>query len=153
MFKTERHKQDFLHDLQAYLAARALVPDLPYEELPYEEPVLELTPQLHALIIRLACVLDFYEALPINADLTHALDRWLLWLLEDELGKYETSAPVATLYRRRLASDEPTTNEWRSATAYAATAASAARAAADDAANAYYTRMRTTLIKIVKETP
>jgi len=144
VFASARHKQKFLHDLRAYLAARALVPDTTYEA-----PALKLDPKLSCLINWLRCTLNFYDVLPIKADLTHVLDRWFLWLLEDELRTYRTSAPVTALYRRRLAGDEPTTKEWRSAatraayTAADANASNAARAAANAAEAAARAATRT----------
>ena len=164
-FASAQHKHTFLRDLQAHLAAVALVPE-------HSEPAPSLvSKQLQELLVYLGCTLEFYEAVPVGADLTHVLDRWFLWLLEDELGAYETSEPVAALYRRRLAGDEPLIAEWKAATAAAAAAAAATAAAyaaataaaataAGAAAAAYavteqaecLTRMRSALLKIVGET-
>jgi hypothetical protein len=49
-------------------------------------------------------------------------------MLDVELRKYTTSAPVAALYRRWVAGDKPSVKEWRQAR-------SACAAAADDAAD------------------
>jgi hypothetical protein len=89
---------------------------------------------------------DSVEAMPVGADLDAAVDRWLLDLLVDpERGVVAHTAEgsaqraavdaVAALYRRRIEGDEPTRDEWRSATAAAAYATAAAAYAA---ANASY---------------
>jgi hypothetical protein len=73
----------------------------------------------------------------LTKNILRARDEWMLWLLEKELGKYPTSEPVAALYRRRLAGDEPSQGEWAAADAAAdAAAAAAAAARAADAAAA-----------------
>lgn len=46
--------------------------------------------------------------------------RFALWLFDVDLVRYPTSAPVAELYRRRLAGAEPGVMEWRDAAAAAA---------------------------------
>ena len=93
------------------------------------------------------------DAIPVGADLSHVVAEWLLWLLIDKrhgVIQYATTdrqrqiiRDVADLYVRRLAGDEPTRDEWSTATAaaatdsaslYADTAAYAANAA--NAANA-----------------
>ena len=42
-------------------------------------------------------------------------DRWMVSLLTEELAAYPVCAPVAELYRRRLAGDEPSQQEWKAA--------------------------------------
>ena len=65
-------------------------------------------------------------------------DRWFLWLLTEEIEQRPCVVAVAELYRRRIAGDEPTVKEWKtaaaaSAAAYAAVYAVAAAVAADAA--------------------
>ena len=95
------------------------------------------------------------QAIPVGADLSRVIDRWLLDILADpEMGVRRHTADgsaqwiavdaVIALYERRLAGDEPTRDEWIAARrAYAATAAAtyaayAATYAADDATYAAY---------------
>jgi hypothetical protein len=82
----------------------------------------------------------FLSAIKPGADLSMVWPRFALWMLDVELRKYTTSAPVAALYRRWVAGDKPSVKEWRQArSAYAAdyTAYAAAAAAAYAAAYAY----------------
>ena len=54
-------------------------------------------------------------------------DRWFLWLLTEDLKQLPCVVAVAELYRRRIAGDKPTVEEWRAAAArtdYAARARS-----------------------------
>lgn len=76
------------------------------------------------------------DALSQSADTTHALSRWFVWLLGDELAPHDKRgqcAKVAALYSRRLSGDEPSVQQWRAA-AYAAAADAAAYAYAYAAA-------------------
>ncbi len=87
---------------------------------------------------------QFIEAIPVGADLSLVAAHFMVWLLADadngvirfanEQGKAAIEK-VAALYERRIASDEPTEQEWESA---ARAAARAAYAAADAAARAAY---------------
>lgn len=66
-------------------------------------------------------------------------DKWFLWLLDVEFKNYFVCRPVADLYRRRIAGDEPTRKEWAAVAAaadWAAVAADWASARAADAAAA-----------------
>jgi hypothetical protein len=77
------------------------------------------------------------EAIPAGADLSlvfsHLMvdvlgdpERGVLQLTEDEWGTRPAVESVLSLYRRRLAGDEPTVEEWDEAAARAARAAGAA---------------------------
>ena len=72
----------------------------------------------------------FLRAIPVGADLSMVWCRFSLWLLTDGLPKRSRhiAADMAALFRRRIASDDPTPAEWDRA-AEAATAAWAAEAA------------------------
>jgi hypothetical protein len=129
LYSTQKHKRAFT----AHLAASALAPGYG------PGPACTLPEQLTRLIDKLECTLEFFEAVPIGADLTDVLPRWFLWLLTEELGQYPTSKPVAELYHRQLAGDPPTKKEWGAAyAAYAAAATAAAAYAAYAAAYAAY---------------
>lgn len=101
-------------------------------------------------------------SLPVVAPATDTLvqvrDRLMHWLLTDELGKYDSCKPVAALYARRIAGDNPTNDEWRKArnaaayanAAYAAARAANANAAAADAArSAARTRISAALVALL----
>ena len=88
------------------------------------------------------------EAVPVGADLSMVSSRLMLDILaDDEYGvlqrtrdgsKARTAVEtVIGLYRRQLAGDEPSTEEWKKAAAAATAAATAATAAAAYAAAAY----------------
>jgi len=72
---------------------------------------------------------------------THAWSRWVIWLLREEC-QSSVGEEVAALYERRIAGDEPSATEWRTAStmareseeraARAAWAAAAARAEAEE---------------------
>jgi hypothetical protein len=76
------------------------------------------------------------KALTVAQRTDRIVDRYLFWMLDDELKKYPTSNAVADLYRRRLAGDEPKRSEWSDAADAAAAARWSAAAAAADAAAA-----------------
>lgn len=80
------------------------------------------------------------EAIPVGADLSLVVDRWMLDVLTDGTygaargtteGSPERAAidAVADLYRRRIVGDEPTTDEWHEASRQAAAHAYAENAA------------------------
>ena len=131
-----------LLDIRAHLAANALEPD--------SSPQPEWLPmRLVYLTNKLELPLDqLISAASDHTDLNRVVDRWLYWLLSVELKQYKTSAPVAELYRRRLAGDEPKKKEWKKArfdaayayadAAYAAAAYAAAYACAAAASAAAY---------------
>ena len=79
------------------------------------------------------------EAIPEGCDTGKVVDRWMLWLLSGAgtpIGEGCTLPAVmrvAELFRRRLADDEPTKDDWAAARA---AAGDAAWAAAGDAARA-----------------
>ena len=93
--------------------------------------------------------LQFLEAIPVGADLSGVIPKFLPWLLvdpdcgvinyADEQGKSSVQQ-VADLYSRRIAGDEPSEAEWEAAAyaAYAADAAYAATRASDAAIRAAY---------------
>ena len=56
-------------------------------------------------------------------------DRWFLWLLAEELKQLPCVVAVSELYRRRIAGDKPTVEEWRAAYSRTDDAAADARAA------------------------
>jgi hypothetical protein len=128
LYSTQEQKREFLFVQRAHHAAILLAPDYG------PEPPCVLSGQLPVLLKKLECTLEFFEAVPIGADLTDVLPRWFYWLLTEELGKYPTSKPVAELYRRQLAGDPPTQEEWRAATNTAAYATHAAARAGQTAA-------------------
>jgi hypothetical protein len=175
VFTSVRNRATIVAALRARDVAEALVPNRqPHVEVPgVPEKLLRL-----ADTVRLPRP-ELVEAIPLHADVTCVVDRWLLWLLEEELREYKTSAPVAALYRQRISSDEPTREEWaaaanaaiaaaRAAAANAAIAAARAAAAAANAAiaaaraaaaasrrspaayEAVCERMRTALLRIVQ---
>lgn len=85
----------------------------------------------------------FVQAVRPGADLSQVADRWLLWLLsgdESPLARWRDEPhiqAVATLYKRKLAGDSPTLEEWKAAgEAAEAAARAAAEAAARDVAAA-----------------
>ncbi len=80
----------------------------------------------------------FLSAIKPGADLAQVWSRFVLWLLEDQLGVYATSAPVAALYRRQLIGETIARDEWAAAAAHTAAAAADAYAAAAYAADAAY---------------
>jgi len=55
----------------------------------------------------------FLSSIPVGADLSLAWSRFAVWLFEVELERYATSKPVAALYSRRIAGDEPSDDDWR----------------------------------------
>ncbi len=63
------------------------------------------------------------ETLAEEIDPTRVADQWFYWLFSVELKDYATSAPVAELYRRRLAGDESFKLEWEKAEVVARAAA------------------------------
>jgi hypothetical protein len=84
------------------------------------------------------------QAIPVGADLSRVIDRWLLDILADpEMGVRGLIADgsaqrtavdaVVALYERRLAGDEPTRDEWITTRRAAADAGADAAAAAVDA--------------------
>ncbi len=84
----------------------------------------------------------FLGAIKPGANLDNAWSRFALWLLEDKLGAYPTSATVAALYRRQLAGEMVGCEEWHAAAnatyaTYAAYAANVANAAANATYAAY----------------
>jgi hypothetical protein len=68
---------------------------------------------------------QFLETMAPGSDQRLTTSRFLVWLLEDKLAKWATpeSRAVAKLYRRRIAGDEPSREEWKAATNAAKTAA------------------------------
>jgi hypothetical protein len=88
------------------------------------------------------------QAIPVGADLSRVIDRWLLDILADpEMGVRRHTADgsaqwiavdaVIALYERRLAGDEPTRDEWIAARRAAAAAYASAYAAYASAYAAY----------------
>ena len=75
----------------------------------------------------------FLLAIRPGADLARVSDRFLFWLFDIELARYQSAscAAVTELYRRRLANNEPSYDEW-------AACQRRAYAAADDAAYAAF---------------
>ena len=143
-----------LTDIRAHLAANALEPgsSLQPEWLPLR--LVHLTNKIELPLDQLI------EIAGDRSDLNRIVDRWLYWLLSVELKQYKTSAPVAELYRRRLAGDEPKKKEWEkarsdaaaAATATAATAtATAAAAAAAAARKRFYERARQALLTSARD--
>jgi hypothetical protein len=82
--------------------------------------------------------LEVYEATPVGVDLDPVRDRFLVWCLTETLPHAGKSRPavehVIELMRRRLAGNEPSSEEW--ATARDAEAASWAADAAAESARA-----------------
>ena len=79
--------------------------------------------------------LRFLEAIPVGADLSMVVPKFLYWLLSDEAWGLKPTADdvkqavsaVSECYRRRIAGDEPSEEDWERA-GQAAWAAWAARA-------------------------
>jgi hypothetical protein len=149
-FKSAAQKDRFLSALRATSTIHVLggKPKKPKElEVPQALIYLRDKLEIHPV--------DFYGAVPIKADLTSVVDRFLYWLLSEELKAYDVCKPVAELYRRRLAGDEPSQKEWMAAAAAAAAAAWAAAAWAAEAAAAAvaaYERMRVELFRLLRDT-
>ncbi|MDQ2787970.1 MAG: hypothetical protein M3Y58_23570, partial [Chloroflexota bacterium] len=121
----------------------------------------------------------FIEAIPVGADCTMVWPHFAVWLLTDPTNgvlrltnQSETRQVVervAHLYTRRIAGDEPSVTEWRTATAdaYAAatatatavadadayTAATAAAAATAVAYTATRQRQCETLLRLLRDAP
>lgn len=122
------------------------------------------------------------EATPVGADLSGVMDRFRAWMLRDLLSipdlapdVYAAVEGMAVLFERRIAGDEPTEAEWDKAAwaardvrdarvawaardAWAAWVARDARAAwvardASVAGDAWGTRARDTLLKLLSEAP
>ncbi len=159
MFTSPHQKRAFLRDLRAHQATVALATD-PADLV---EPVCNDFPQLLrdlANAVKLD-VVSFYEAVPINADITQVRDRWFLWLLCVELKPHDKKGhceAVAKLYERRLKGDEPSKEERKAAAAYAAAYADAAAADAAYAAwnqkrEECYQRCRDVLTRLLRTAP
>ena len=98
----------------AHNAARALGANLQvgYIEMGVPEQLAHLACEInkHEFVLN-----DLDDALARKADLKLVWPRWALWLLDVELKKYKTSAPVAALVRRQCEGDLPSRTAWQAA--------------------------------------
>jgi hypothetical protein len=128
VFATESAKARFLTKLRVASTVEVLGGEGKRHDTKLAPPLIYLRDQLQIHPV------DFYEAIPVKADLTQVVDKFLFWLLSVELKAYDVCKPVAELYQRRLAGDEPSKSEWKKAEAAAAEAAARAEAARAEAA-------------------
>ena len=104
------------------------------------------------------------EAIQAGADLTHVTNHFVVFVLRDVRPNADNDGQAAidtciALYQRRIAGDEPTSEEWSAAESAAESAArSAARSAAWSAAwsaaeSAAWSRYRDELLRLLKDAP
>lgn len=108
-FSSEEEKRGKIEELRAAAVVLALTDAGVFHTAPFQMNLIHLAAQID-LPLDMLC-----EAIPVGVSITRVVDRFIYWILSEELKHYSTSALVAELYRRRLIGDEPTPGEWRAA--------------------------------------